>query len=299
MRHDVAFTSGGLTCRGWFYEPENSTGDAPAIVMSHGFAAVKEQGLGEFAAAFASAGFAVLVFDYRYLGTSDGAERGRIIAQEQHDDLRAALAFLSAHRAVDANRIGIWGASFSGGHSLFLGALDPRVKAVVAMVPALDNAHSIIATGGRDRLLALLPRLAAEHAMRNHSGAASPRVPVVAPDDQPCVFPTPDSYAWFMNSRATAPNWLDSTTAESIARMLEYQPIGFVDLIAPKPLLILAGLKDALIPIEQVRSAFARAGEPKKLVEFDGGHYDFFPGGRFHDQAASEAIDWFRAALSQ
>lgn len=296
MRHDISFTSGGLTCRGWFYEPKNPGGPAPAILMTHGFAAVKEQGLAEFAEGFAAAGFAALVFDYRYLGASDGAERGRIVAQEQHDDLRAALGFLSMRPGVDSNRIGIWGASFSGGHSLFLGALDPRVKAVVAMVPALDNAHSIIATGGRDRLSALLPRLAAEHAMRNQ-GAASPRIPVVAPQGQPCVFPTPDSYEWFMRSRTCAPNWMDTTTAESIARMLEYQPAGFIDLIAPKPLLILANVKDAIVPIEQVRAAFARAGEPKKLVEFEGGHYDFFPSGRFHDHAVREAIDWFRAAL--
>lgn len=298
MRHDIAFTSGGLTCRGWFYEPRNPGGAAaPAIVMTHGFAAVKEQGLAEFAEAFSATGFAVLVFDYRHLGASDGAERGRIIAQEQHDDLRAALGFISMRPGVDPNRIGMWGASFSGGHSLFLGALDPRVRTIVAMVPALDNAHSIIATSGRDRLSALLPRLAAEHAMRNQ-GAPSPRIPIVAPEGQPCVFPTADSYEWFMGSRASAPSWLDTTTAESIARMLEYQPAGFIDLIAPKPLLILANVKDAIVPIEQVRATFARAGEPKKLVEFEGGHYDFFPSGRFHEQAVTEAIDWFRKALS-
>jgi len=295
MRRDIAFTSSGSTCRGWLFEP---TGDAkaPAIVMTHGFAAVKEQGLAEFAEAFAAAGFAVLVFDYRHLGASDGTERGRIIAQEQHDDLRAALSFLSTQPGIDSNRIGMWGASFSGGHVLFLGALDPRVKAVVAHVPALDNAHSLVAVGGRDRLSSLLVRLADEHALRNRGGQ-SVRIPIVATDGQPCVFPTPDSYAWFMGTRSNAANWVDTTTAESIARMLEYQPVGFIDLISPKPLLIVAGTADALIPIEQVRAAFARAGEPKKLVEFEGGHYDLFPGGRFHELAVSEAIGWFRTAL--
>ena len=43
------------------------------------------------------------------------------------------------------------------------------------------------------------------------------------------------------------------------SREAEYQPAGFIDLIAPKPLLILAAIKDALIPIDQVRAAFAGA----------------------------------------
>ena len=73
MRKDIAFQSGGLTLRGWFYEPPTLTGKAgsgkaPAILMSHGFSAVKEQGLDGFAQAFNTAGFAVLVFDHRNLG---------------------------------------------------------------------------------------------------------------------------------------------------------------------------------------------------------------------------------------
>jgi uncharacterized protein len=44
----------------------------PAIVMAHGFSAVKEQVLPKFAERFVEAGFAVLVFDYRYFGDSEG-----------------------------------------------------------------------------------------------------------------------------------------------------------------------------------------------------------------------------------
>ena len=105
MREDVSFESGGLTCRGWYYPPANGHAPAPAIVMTHGFSAVKEQGLAGFAERFAAAGFAVLAFDCRYLGASGGAERGRIIPQEQHDDLRAALTWMSSRPGVDPQRI--------------------------------------------------------------------------------------------------------------------------------------------------------------------------------------------------
>jgi hypothetical protein len=196
MGEDVAFTSAGLTCRGWLYRPANG-GRRPAIVMSHGFSAVKEQGLAEFAEAFAAAGFVVLVFDFRCLGASDGSERGRIIAQEQHDDLRAALAFASVQSDVDSDRVGLWGASFSGGHALFLGALDPRVKAVVAQVPALDNVRSLLTTIGRERFSGYLSLFAGDHAARN-SGGPGFRVPIVAPRaSRACSRPqTPTPGSW-------------------------------------------------------------------------------------------------------
>lgn len=189
------------------------------------------------------------------------------------------------------------GASYSGGHALFMGAFDPRVKAVVAQVPALEIAPALVAMVGRDTFVSYLQLFAADHDTRNRGGQSG-RVPIVAPQGQPSVFPTPDSYEWFMSSRTMAPNWVDTTTFESLARMVEYRPAASINLISPKPLLILAGAQDAFIPIEQIRAAFAQAGEPKKLVEVDCGHYEFFPGGRFHERALHEATEWFRTRHS-
>ena len=44
MRRNVEFPSKGLQCRGWLYVPEDLPDDraAPAVVMGHGFSAVKE-----------------------------------------------------------------------------------------------------------------------------------------------------------------------------------------------------------------------------------------------------------------
>ena len=297
MRSDVSFQSHGVTCRGWLYTPHGGPAKAPAILMSHGFSAVKEQGLDGFARAFCAAGFVVLAFDYRFLGASDGEPRGRIIPTEQHDDNRAALAWLNAKPYVDASRIGIWGSSYSGGHALFLGAMDPRVKVVVAQVPAIHTAQSLIAMVGREGFNGYLQLLAEDHAARN-AGQAGGEIAVVAPEGEPSVLATPDSYAWFSSSGAKdAPTWLNRTSLESVARLAEYWPAAFIDLISPKPLLVLAARNDALIPIGQVRAAFARAGEPKKIVEFDGGHFDLYPGESCHEEALAAATDWFKTHL--
>ena len=74
-RDDVEFAvEGGVTLRGWLYVPDGPP-PHPAITMAHGFAGVKDHGLDRFAAAFAAAGFVVLVHDHRGFGASDGSPR--------------------------------------------------------------------------------------------------------------------------------------------------------------------------------------------------------------------------------
>jgi fermentation-respiration switch protein FrsA (DUF1100 family) len=175
--------------------------------------------------------------------------------------------------------------------------MDPRVKVVVAQVPAIHTATSLIAMAGREGFDGYLQLLADDHDARN-AGQPGGDIPVVAPEGEPSVLATPDSYAWFMSSGAKdSPNWLNRTSLESVARLAEYWPAAFIDLISPKPLLVQAAKTDTLIPIDQVRGAFARAGEPKKLVEYDGGHFDLYPGETCHEAALAEATAWFKAHL--
>src|SRR3954470_8639212 len=56
MRHDIEFDAEGTTLRGWLYVPDGASAPAPAVVMSHGFSAVKEMYLDAYAEAFADAG---------------------------------------------------------------------------------------------------------------------------------------------------------------------------------------------------------------------------------------------------
>ena len=149
MRHDVTFPSEGLNCAGWLYVPDDMMGgeQRPAIVMAHGFSAVKEMYLDNFAEVFVAAGFVTLVFDYRNQGASEGTARGRIIPVEQHDDYRNAITWASLRPEVDASRIGVWGSSYSGAHVLHLAAFDKRIKAAVSQVPLVSgwqNAQRLI-----------------------------------------------------------------------------------------------------------------------------------------------------------
>jgi cephalosporin-C deacetylase-like acetyl esterase len=139
-RRDVEFeVEGGDRLRGWLFMPENRSVRHPAISMAHGYAGVKEHGLERLARAFTEAGFVVLVHDHRNFGSSDGAIRHDIDPWRQIADWRRAISLLESLPEVDADRIGVWGTSYAGGHVLVLAATDRRIRAVVAQVPTISS----------------------------------------------------------------------------------------------------------------------------------------------------------------
>src|SRR5207249_4640822 len=139
MRRDIEFASGGDTVRGWLYTPDDCEGPFPGIVMAGGWCYVKELVQPHIAAQFAEAGLAAILFDYRNFGSSDGARRQHIDPQMQVEDYRNAISFAEGLDEIDADRIGAWGLSYSGGHVLILGATDPRVKCVSSQIPVVDG----------------------------------------------------------------------------------------------------------------------------------------------------------------
>ena len=295
MRREVTFASEGLNCAGWLYVPDDlQDGEKrPAIVMAHGFSAVKENYLSNFAEKFEEAGFVVLVFDYRYFGDSEGEPRGHLIPAEQHKDYKNAITWISQRTEVDPDRIGIWGSSYSGGHVLHLAAFDKRIKSAVAQVPLVNgwgNAQRLMRPDVFEEFLGLL----AHDRAQRYAGEESAKIPVVAPEGEPSALPTPESYEWFTHAGETvAPNWRNEVSLESMEAFLEYDPAGSIHLVSPTPLLIVVAEKDTLTPRNMAITAYERALEPKKLVILEGSkHFDAHtePG---LSQAAPPAVEWF------
>ena len=109
-RRELRFPSAGDACAGWLYRPQ-ADGPAPCVVMAHGFSLTRHDGLPAYAERLASAGAAVLAFDYRYLGDSGGLPRQRLRTAAQMQDWRAAVAYARTLEGVDERRIVLWGFS--------------------------------------------------------------------------------------------------------------------------------------------------------------------------------------------
>ncbi len=292
MREDIEFNAEGVTLRGWLYTPEQVTGPAPAIVMTHGFSAVKEMYLDRYADVFANAGMAAVVFDNRNFGSSDGEPRQEIDPWAQVRDYRHAITYASTRPEVDSERIGIWGSSYSGAHVLVVGAIDRRVKCVVSQVPLVSghaNAQRLVRS---DFLPAFQAQFDADREAR-FRGEPPAMVPVVDADPQaPSALPTADSYEWFTATHEQrAPAWRNEVTLRSVEMFMEYEPGTYLPWISPTPLLMCVAANDVLTVADLAIDAFERAREPKQLVIMPGGHFDAYVDG--FDVSSGAAVDWF------
>jgi alpha-beta hydrolase superfamily lysophospholipase len=136
-REDLEFRSGDDACAAWLYPASGEEPGTPIVVMAHGLSGTRRDGLGPFAARFAAAGIAALVFDHRGFGDS-GGEPDLFLPARQLDDWRAAIACARSLPGVDPERVATFGSSMGGGNALAAAADDPRVAAAVSQVPFLD-----------------------------------------------------------------------------------------------------------------------------------------------------------------
>jgi fermentation-respiration switch protein FrsA (DUF1100 family) len=298
MREDVEFQAEGVTLRGWLYSPDGADGPAPTVVMAHGFSAVKEMYLDRFAEAFAEAGLAALVFDNRNFGASDGEPRQEIDPWAQVRDYRHAITYARSRAEVDADRIGVWGSSYSGGHVLVVGAIDRRVKCVVSQVPLVSGHANFRALVRADFIAGFREQFDADREAR-FRGEPPAMVPVVDEDPlAPSALPTPDSWTWFTETHeARAPSWRNEVTLRSVELFTEYEPGTYLPWISPTPLLMVVAERDHLTPAELAIAAYERAGEPKRLVILPSAHFDAYVEG--FDEASGAARDWFSEHLVQ
>jgi hypothetical protein len=89
---------------------------------------------------------------------------------------RNALTWLSLQSEIDANRLGVWGSSFSGGHVIQVAAHDSRVKAVVSQAGAMDL-NQIIHTVAGPEMFASLQQLTVQERIRHATEGGEKYIP--------------------------------------------------------------------------------------------------------------------------
>lgn len=295
MRRGIEFAvEDGTTLRGFMYGAER--GPAPAIVMAHGFSGVKEQ-IEHYAAAFAAGGFAVLVYDHRGFGDSDGTPRLEVDPGRQLADWRDAISVAAEQPEVDPSAgVGVWGSSFAGGLAMVLGANDSRVRCVVSQIPNVSghrNGREMFSVTQRTRLRALFE---ADRAARL-TGAEPMTLPVFSVDpDELCALPPAVREGYVDAATAAAPGWVNRVTVRSVEHMMSFEPAAWAPFVAPTPLLMIVGAKDVCTFAHLQVDVFEQVRQPKSLVIHPGGHFNTYS--THFGQTSRAALDWFLEHLS-
>jgi hypothetical protein len=284
---DVEFASEGRTLRGWLIRPEGD-GPFPAVVMTSGFAGVKEGFLGNpFHSVIAGAGIVVLLYDHANTGASDGEPRQELDPVLQQRGYQDAITFLAARVDVDPERIGIWGTSYSGGHVLAVAAHDRRVRAAVSQAMTVSG-HRNLLRRHPPAGYAELQRQWADERLRLLRGGPPSLVPAFAEGSESVRYQA----ARPLEERR---NWRNEVTVRTWEWYDAYEPAAFIERVAPTPLLMIVPLDDTMTPTEDALAAYERAGEPKRLVTVPGSHYVVYSD-QF-ERTSQEARDWFVAHL--
>ena len=123
----------GITLAADLYRPKGAEGKLPAVAVSGPFGAVKEQSSGLYAQHLAENGFVAIAFDPSFTGESGGTPRRMASPDINTEDFLAAVDFLYTRDDVDSDKVGILGICGFGGMAVNAAALDPRIRATVAM----------------------------------------------------------------------------------------------------------------------------------------------------------------------
>lgn len=266
----VRFDSADGQCVGdLYFNPE--AGKQPFIIMAHGFGAERTWKLPDFAARFAAAGIGVLNFDYRNFGDSPGQVRQWVSPSRHREDFHAALRFLRSQPMVDVSRIGLWGASLSGGNVLMAAAEDGNVRAISCLVPFFD-AWAVMARMPKVGLLPVTLMSAVDWAASLFGQSISM---TLAGDPGEFAFLTfPGWKTGIIGSVPEGSSWQNKLPARVALELPFHRPV----LSAEKvncPVLIQYGKRDEGIPVESVLDT-AKKLRSVEVEEYAMGHIQPF-----------------------
>jgi fermentation-respiration switch protein FrsA (DUF1100 family) len=267
MRQDIEFKSEGVTCRGWFFTPDEGKPPFPCITMAMGANYVKEFPIIKVhTEEFIRHGLACVVFDYRSFGASDGLPRQHLDGPAQVEDCRNAISLAETLPNVDRERLGLWGTSLGGGHALIVAAMDSRIKCTVSIFPVADGYDQNRGSRGNTGMKKLAAAILEDRRKRIKDETHIGYMPSVAQDEnEVCYSPTPSSYGLYMHCGKIAPAWENRVTIQSAEIKFTQSVWPFLPRILTMPLLEILVEGDLAVNADAIK-AYNLIPSPRKKI---------------------------------
>ena len=291
---EVSFFSEGERISAILRLPDGSPpGSWPAIVQGPGWLGLKDAKLYlRYHEGLTDAGFAVMIFDYRGFGESEG-DRRLLSPSRQLEDLVNAVTYLTTREDVDADNIGVFGSGGTGGgNAVLLAAADDRVGCAVAQVPVADGEDWLRRMRREYEWQEFLARLRADREQRVTTGEGE----LVQPREEIMV-PTPERRQTKVKADVDS-RVSDGVQLRGAEEILSYKPIDVVDRIAPRGLMVIAVEDDPVTPTDHAISLYERAGAPKKLIlQRHTTHYAAYE--QYGEEVVPAIVEWFQQHLNR
>lgn len=292
----VEFSSQGAILRGLLLTRADSRPHLPTVIMAHGTTATIKMVAIEYARAFAKAGLAVLIYDHRNFGSSEGEPRLEINPWIQSRGYLDALTFVSTRSEVDPARIGLWGDSYTGGQVVVVSACDPRPKVVVAQCPVFGATVPRAAASAEN--LAVINRTLLSGDVTGTPATTVGPLPVVSSDQlgTPSLLAPIQAFRWFIDyGGRPGSGWINRVTRVIPPTPLAYSPYLCAPFVQASILLMVAAQDEMVHANYQVaRQAYDLMPGVKRWYDIADGHFGllYYPSSRF-DEAVSVQAQFF------
>ncbi len=294
-RKDVAFEVKGTTINAWLYLPKNVSAPFPCIIMANGLGGTKNIILQSYARRFQQAGLAVLAFDYRHFGDSQGEPHQLIWIPYQLEDYAAAVDYARGLPEIDPQRIALWGTSLSGGHVLVTAAKDKQIACVSTQCPGLDGRAGAELAFRKYGLAYGLKMIVhgQRDLVRSWLGRSPHKIPIAGPPGTIALMTTTDAYIAF--SALSPANFVNEACARITIRGDKYRPVKHAKDVHC-PVLLQICENDELTPISAVKETVEILGDLAEVKTYPIGHFDIYLGDNFRKSVADQ-LEFFKKHL--
>ena len=294
--HPLPFFSSGHRLDADLHLPDDGGAGAPypVVIACSGYQGLKVIHPERFARALTPRGYAVLAFDYRGFGLSEG-ERGRLVAQEWALDIRAAVDRVSAHAEIDASKVALIGWGLGGGCVVAEAAEDPRVQVVASCNGIADGYRSTRKMHDEASWTSLLERVEADRGRRSELG----RSEITSPWDIVRLDLDGQTDGYVGEELYKAPGFGAGVTLESADYLLRFKPVEHAARLGDRPLLVVHGENNQLHKLEEAQALYDAAPAKKRLEVLEGkGHTEWmFDEDPTFQHMVGVIDDFFREAL--
>lgn len=299
--NNIEFESQKATLRGHLYLPKTNTKKYPVVIMGHGFTTtINGMTADKYAERFREAGFAVLLYDHRNLGISDGEPRQEINFWMQSRGYIDAIDFVSKQPKINPQKIAVWGASMSSREAFLAGLIDDRVKSVIAMIPAFGEEMPKEDNDNSSFIFAKNTLLHGEIMSLPHT--VTEQMPIVSVDQigTPSVLTDLTAYNWFIEYGGRfGTNWKNVVSFSTIKAPEDFN-LGECAPHLKAPILMVVATNDEMngANAKVTRAVYNTISQPKAWVDIDGGHFGllYYPSELF-EKSSKAQIDFLKRHL--